>query len=152
MAKSKDDINWNQIYQAKFNLSMMEYLDKLRTEILEQVEMGLIADEKLREVGQLTALMNTAGDALSNDILRIIADRLQDALEPQYPYNFLDPYLINSRFAQYKKAFKRAAAKHSQVWDKLYQENVKMMQSQRPEDHRNDLSLPDKFKEWFKKK
>jgi len=146
-------VNWNQMYQMKFGLSIMEHLDGLRTEILVEVEKGgSIRDETRRETSQVIALMNTAGDAISNDILRIMADKLQDALEPQYPYNFIDTNLIDKRFSNYKKAFRRAISKHNQVWDSQYQNLARMMLSQRPEDAKKDLTLPEKFKEWFKKK
>jgi len=130
----------------------MDRLDTLKREILEQAKSGVIRDESKRAVQQLVAVMNTAGDPISNDILCIMSNRLEQALEPQYPFNFVDPYLIQHRFMKYKEAFMRAVARHSQVWDKLYQDGARMMQSQRPEDFRDDLSLPEKFKEWYKKK
>lgn len=153
MVKKASEKDLADVWKTKFNISMLERLDKVKVDILEQIkDKKYIEDETKREINEITAIMNTAGKELSNNVLIMCANELEEAMSPHYPFDFPDPLLISFFISQYKDAFRWAVGQHSQVWDKRMQDYATDMYRSRTHDSLDNLQqLIDEIKSEQKK-
>ena len=98
-----------------------EALEKIRL-VTENLGEKLKQNDILDELDHFVAIMVTAGNPNANDLLTMSLNKLRQAVNPQYPYEFQTPEKITMYSNMAIEALKLAVSKHWQSKETLSDE------------------------------
>jgi len=124
-------------------INVTEQLDNVKSQ-LENLGMAYIRSSKIRrDIQHLKAIMLTTGDPTANDLLTKKINKLEYEISEQFKYL----PLVRKCLREVYDAFRLAAAKHFQRYDKITQNAmVQSLQGIAVVDEPKVHFLPDKFK------